>query len=113
MVETREEEIYEQLKNLRSFNKDFDNLISEIDTKFKDFISTRNKERSFNPKGPSECKINIKVSAVPLTSEEKHCLLDYLEYKYLFSHSVGGAAFHFRKCIFSTKYQIKSYYYDL
>lgn len=104
-------ELYAELDDLRSFNKDFDALVSEIDSKFESFIEEKSRA-SFRPRTASSCSVNIKVSAVPITAKEQECLIKYLNYKYIDKHLVGGGRLDFRKCLFSKKYQIKSYYYS-
>lgn len=103
---SRAREINKKISNLRTANKDFDSLVSEIDLKMNQLISERNSSKSFNPKYSNELPIKITVNAVPLTADEKFDLLTYLRVKYI--RYVKGDHFTLEKCLFSNKYRLYS-----
>lgn len=95
-----------KIDSLREADKDFDTLVSEIDTKIENFISEINNSKSFNPAPASSCTLKIFVTAIPFTAEEKQCLLKYLKKKYIDSNKIGGWCFEIKKCFFSNRYRI-------
>lgn len=103
---TTEKKKLTKINSLREADKDFDTLVSEIDTKIENFISEINNSKSFNPVQASSCNLKIFVTAIPFTAEEKQCLLEYLKEKYIDSNKIGGWRFEIQKCLFSNRYRI-------
>lgn len=105
--------LFTKINSLRKANKDFDSLVSEIDAKIEIFISEINSSRSFNPVPASSCRLKIYVIAIPFTAEEKKCLIEYLDKKYLEypQKLVGGNYFDIKKRLFSNQYCIRTKYY--
>lgn len=95
-IKKEKETFYKKLNNHRKSRKEFNNLILEIDSKVKKLISSKSK--------PSVIK--IKVTAIPLTENEKTYITTYLNYEYL-SYALG-THFIIRKCLFSNRYCLKS-----
>lgn len=103
---TKSKKKLNKIDALREANKDFDTLVSEIDTKIENYISEINNSRSFNPVPASSCTLKIFVTAIPFTAEERQALLKYLTKKYITSDKIGGFRFKIKKCLFSNRYRI-------
>lgn len=97
----------EEINKLRSNDKDFNDLVSEIESELDKFISEKNSSKSFSPTSSTDVYINITVRAIPITGNQQKILLQYLSYKYL--RSVKGYNLTLKKCLFSKKYRIISY----
>lgn len=96
----------EEMRKLRKANKEFDGMVGEITQRIEQQIEEKNSNRSFRPKNSKDYRIHMKVKAVPITKDEKRCLLRYLSEKY--SAEVAGWYFSLKKCWFSEEYLIKS-----
>lgn len=95
-----------KIADLRKADKDFDTLVSEIDTAIENSISKINNSKSFNPVPASSCLLKVYVTAIPFTAEEKANLLNYLREKYISPSKIDGHKFKITKCRFSNRYQI-------
>lgn len=95
-----------KMRELRKGDEAFDTLVNEITCKIEQEIKERNAKKSFYPTGSNDYKVRIKVKAVPITKEEKTCLLRFLENHY--SKKVLGNVFTLEKCWFSEQYEVRS-----
>lgn len=101
-----------KIKEMRKADKQFNDLVTLIETGIEQFIKSKHDKRSFYSKDTTAYKVNIKVKAIPITFEQKEYLLSYLNDKYI--KFVRGDYFDLKKCWFSKQYRIKSYeiHYD-
>lgn len=104
-LQRQETAFYEKFDNIRAFNKEFNDLITEIDSKINKFISDKN-AAAFRPKRAINCFLKAKVNAVPITADQKDCIIEYIERKYI--PSVAGNYIIFKKCAFTKQYLIIS-----
>lgn len=94
----------------RKENEEFDSLVAEITQKIEKQIEETSNIRSFNPKDSRYYKVHMKVKAVPITLEEKKCLLQYLNEKYI--NKVAGHYFELKKCWLSEQYLVRTAWCD-
>lgn len=101
-----------RIKEMRKADKQFDDLVTLIEIGMEQFIKTKEDKKSYYAKEITSYRVNFKVRAIPITFEQKECLLRYLKHKYL--KFVRGDYFVLKKCWFSKQYRIKSYeiHYD-
>jgi len=97
-----------RMVKLRKKDKEFDELVTEICSKIGSQIMKRNTEKTFQGRGSCYYEIRIKVNAVPMTGEQKRCLVKYLNDRYI--ENVAGDYFTIEKCWFSKRYLVKTHY---
>ncbi len=96
------EKIYDAVSKLRKKNKSFNILVSDIDTKFEEFITkSQSKFASTGWKIP----VKLLVPYKKIGTKEKSLLERYISLKY----SIFGRRFTIQKSIFLKRYIIRNY----